>query len=424
MGRKQPARGSIAAELAKHPGVEIHGNSLRISFSWKRRRYRETLGLAPTKSNIKHAAQKRAAVLHAIKMGVFDYAKEFPESRHSAGGPADQSVRLADALKAYYPLKTVDITRATEERYRTALDITTHLLGAKRLVSSLMPRDIQKLRADLIATRQPSTVNHYLSTLAGLLEWCQENGYTQQNLSAACAKFATAGKDPDPLTHDEFQLLIDKGCIHEQDSAAVTLMVYTGLRPGELCGLAVEDIGLDRALLRVERSVTAKGQHKVPKTGDARTVLLLEPAVEALQTLVRLAEQNKTVEVTVEVNRHERRTEAFTPLLSPQLQASCPTKNLWFKPGSWYAKWQNIQRRAGIRPRRPYQTRHTYACWCITAYGNLAFIAKQMGHRDFTMLVKVYGKWMDDASEGENQRIWNNMKAQQNAPNLPHKTTD
>lgn len=411
MGREHPPRGSIEAELAKHSGVEVHGNSLRISFNWKRKRYRETLGLAPTKSNIKHAAQKRAAVLHAIKMGLFDYAAEFPESRHAGPGPA-QTMRLGDALLAYYPLKTVDITRATEERYRTALDLTTAMLGPKRLVSSLMPRDIQQLRADLVATRQPSTVNHYLSTLSGLLAWCQSNGYTQQDLSGACTKFALASKDPDPLTWEEFQLLINS-CKHEQDSAAITLMVYTGLRPGELCGLAVEDVDLEGGQLHIRRSVTSKGIHKVPKTGDARTLLLMEPAVDALKALLRLAKANPVLDVEVAINRHENKTETITPLLSPQLRTRRPTKNQWFRPTSWHSKWSAIQSRAGIRSRRPYQTRHTYACWCITAYGNLAFIAKQMGHKDFTMLVKVYGKWMDDASEGENRRIWDNMKAQQ-----------
>ncbi|MDT4864258.1 hypothetical protein FQZ97_990110 [compost metagenome] len=58
----------------------------------------------------------------------------------------------------------------------------------------------------------------------------------------------------------------------------------------------------------------------------------------------------------------------------------------------------------------PYQTRHTYACWCLTAHGNLAFIAKQMGHKDFTMLVQVYAKWMDDESPNELQQIWSGMQ--------------
>ena len=80
MGRAVSAGSSIETELAKHTGIEIHGKSIRIVFMWRKRRCRETLGLPVTKANIKHAAQLRAAVLHDIKMGKFDYAQHFPDS--------------------------------------------------------------------------------------------------------------------------------------------------------------------------------------------------------------------------------------------------------------------------------------------------------------------------------------------------------
>ncbi|MBY5955228.1 hypothetical protein [Marinobacter nauticus] len=57
-----------------------------------------------------------------------------------------------------------------------------------------------------------------------------------------------------------------------------------------------------------------------------------------------------------------------------------------------------------------YQTRHTYACWSLTAHGNIAFIAKQMGHKDYSMLVKVYGRWMDSESENEAEFIWQELQ--------------
>lgn len=420
MGRKLAAGSGIKAELDKHPGVEIHGNSLRITFSWKRKRYRETLGLVPTKANIRHAAQKRAAVLHAISVGTFDYAREFPDSKHAGAAAGARPLRLQEAIDTYRPLKSVDITRETEARYLHALAACVEILGSARLVSSLMPMDIQSLRKELIATRKPSTVNHYLATFAGFLRWCETNSFAVDGLADACAFFPLGESDPDPLTKEEFHLLIDKGCLHDQDRAAITLMVYTGLRPGELCGLAVEDIDLKAQSLRVARSVTSRGTFKVPKTTKERTVLMLPPAVEAAKTLIKLARQNPTMSVQVEITRHQVRTDTVTPLLSPKLQARKTEVNDWFKPTAWRTKWAAIQRRAQIRPRRAYQTRHTFACWCLAAHGNLAFIAKQMGHRDFTMLVKVYSKWMDEASEGELTRIWKNMTEAQNAPNLPH----
>lgn len=416
MGREHSARSGLEAELKKHTGIEIHGNSLRIVFMWRKRRYRETLGLPVTKANIKHAVQLRAAVLHAIKTGTFDYAQHFPESRQASNYSSTRDERLKSLLERYKPLKAVDITTETERRYGWALDICVGLLGENRLASVILPEDIQNLRVELIEERAPSTANHYLATLSGFLTWCESNGYCRIGLAAACTRFEMSERDPDPLTKAEVDLLLTKGCLHPADHAAVTLAIYTGLRPGEIGALAREDVDLTKGLLHINRAITAKGAFKLPKTGKKRTVLLFPPALEACRTLLATEHGVSAQQVTVAVNRHESRQETVTPLLSPALQARKKVVNQWFVPTSWNSKWENIQRRAGIRHRRPYQTRHTYACWCLTARGNLAFIAKQMGHADFTMLVKVYAKWMDDESPDELNRIWADL---QSPPQLP-----
>lgn len=416
---------ALLAELAKHKGVEIHGNSLRITFMWRRMRCRETLGLPVTKANIRHAAQLRAAVLHDIKMGTFDYARHFPESKHAANFSSARNERLKSLAERYQALKAVDITPDTESRYATALNVCLELLGPERLASVLLPEDIQKLRVDLIEERATSTVNHYLAALAGFLSWCESNGYSRSGLAAACTRFEMSDREPDPLTQDEFDALISKGCLHQVDSAAITLAVYTGLRPGELCALACEDINLDAGSLLVQRAITSRGTFKLPKTSKPRTVMLLPPALEACRTLVQLATERKPLEVTVHLTRHETRTDTITPLLTPVTLARKKKVNPWFVPTAWNTKWAAIQKRAKIRPRRPYQTRHTYACWCLTARGNLAFISKQMGHKDFTMLVDVYAKWMDDESPNELQHIWRGIQNQKRkAPILPHKNSD
>ena len=413
MGRERTPGSGLEAELEKHKGVEIHGTNLRVAFMWRRRRYRESLGLPITKANIKYAAQLRAAILHEIKLGTFDYARHFPDSKQADNYSNTKDERLHALLERYKPLKAVDITAETERRYGWALGICVDLLGKDRLASLLLPEDIQKLRVDLIEERATSTTNHYLATLAGFLGWCESNGYCKAGLAAACVRFEMSDAEPDPLTQTEFNLLIGKGCLHPMDSAAVTLAVYTGLRPGELCALAREDIDLDAGLLRVTRAITGSNTFKLPKTGKPRTIMLLPPAVEACKTLLGVSAHVAAQTITIYLNRHQTKQETVTPLLSPSIQARKKLVNPWFAPTAWNTKWANIQRRAEIRPRRPYQTRHTYACWCLTARGNLAFIAKQMGHKDFTMLVQVYAKWMDDESPNELERIWKSMLQKQ-----------
>lgn len=376
---------------------------------WRRIRCRESLGLPVTKANIKHAAQLRAAILHEIKIGTFEYGRHFPNSKHAANYSNARDERLEALAERYKPLKAIDLTPMTEEKYAYAIDICVAIVGADRLAGFLLPEDIHVLRARLIETRAPSTANHYLATFAGFLNWCESNNYCIAGLAAACTRFALSEKDPDPLTHKEFDLIITKGCLHPQDAAAVTLAVYTGLRPGELCGLAAEDIDVDAGRIEVTRAITANGTFKVPKTGKSRTILMMPPAIEAARTLLEIVAKHPKKDIRVHQNRHEWREEAVTPLLSPSTQARKRGINDWFVSTAWNTKWASIQRRAGIRPRRPYQTRHTYACWCLTARGNLAFIAKQMGHKDFTMLVQVYSKWMDDESPHELSRIYENL---------------
>ena len=149
--------------------------------------------------------------------------------------------RLGDLCERYKPLKAVDITPETQSRYEIALNICVDTVGRNRLIDTLLPEDIQQLRADLISTRAVSTVNHYLATFSGFLYWCENNGYCGE-LGKHCVRFAKSNKDPDPLSFEEFQALIDKGCLHPTDRAAVTLAVYTGLRPGELLALALQDV--------------------------------------------------------------------------------------------------------------------------------------------------------------------------------------
>ncbi|MFM0738579.1 integrase [Paraburkholderia xenovorans] len=56
-------------------------------------------------------------------------------------------------------------------------------------------------------------------------------------------------------------------------------------------------------------------------------------------------------------------------------------------------------KRAGVRYRNPYQTRHTYASMVLSAGEHPIWVAKQMGQADWTMIARVYGRWMPSADD-------------------------
>nr|WP_242446377.1 tyrosine-type recombinase/integrase [Klebsiella michiganensis] len=54
-----------------------------------------------------------------------------------------------------------------------------------------------------------------------------------------------------------------------------------------------------------------------------------------------------------------------------------------------------------MRSRRPYQSRHTFACWLLTAGANPSFIAGQMGHENAKMVYEIYSKWIGEMDRNQ-----------------------
>ncbi len=52
-----------------------------------------------------------------------------------------------------------------------------------------------------------------------------------------------------------------------------------------------------------------------------------------------------------------------------------------------------------VRYRYPYQTRHSYASMMLSAGERPMRVARQMGHANWTMITREYGKWMPDADK-------------------------
>ena len=150
-----------AATNTGYSGVEKRGNSIRVFFMFKCTRHTHTLP-QPTRNNIKHAVQVRSAALFALKNGSYNEADFFPLSRSAESTAPGE--RLAELCARYKPLKAMDVTPETQSRCETALDICVDTLGRDRMVSALLPEDIQQLRVDLIATRAVNRIQNYVTS--------------------------------------------------------------------------------------------------------------------------------------------------------------------------------------------------------------------------------------------------------------------
>lgn len=88
-------------------------------------------------------------------------------------------------------------------------------------------------------------------------------------------------------------------------------------------------------------------------------------------------------------------------------------------PGSLAASWNNLLKRAEIRHRKAYESRHTFAYWALSAGANPSFIANQMGYTNAQMVFTVYGKWMSEHDVDQIALLNTNFDF--NTPSMPHK---
>jgi integrase len=74
-----------------------------------------------------------------------------------------------------------------------------------------------------------------------------------------------------------------------------------------------------------------------------------------------------------------------------------------------------------VRYRNPYQTRHTYASMMLSAGEHPMWVAQQMGHSDWGMIRKVYGRFLPDADPNVGSRA---ERVYGRAPETPEATGD
>ncbi|MGX8942256.1 Arm DNA-binding domain-containing protein [Symbiopectobacterium sp. Eva_TO] len=409
-------------------GVECHGGMLRIWFMHEGRRCRESIGVPDTPKNRKIAGELRQSVVYAIKTGTFNYDDKFPKS--SSNKTENSSLTVMQLFNKWLNIKRYEISENTMIRYRNKVRSIVITLGVNVPVSGIRKQDLAKMRNELIEGfhlsgngkkgRSVVTVNSYMSTALSVFAFGKENGYMDADLKYSVKMLRKAKVRPDPLSEDEFDRLIT-ALPSDQTRNLWTLAFFTGMRHGELCSLAWEDIDMKDGTLCVRRNITTAKIFSVPKTdaGTDRIIKLNDRALQALKNQMAITRMGAKHIVTVHTRQHGKtRHDECTFVFSPSVSCRNGAGGICYSSESIRQTWTSASRKAGIRHRKAYQSRHTFACWMLSAGANPYFIASQMGHSSPQMLYQVYGDWMPGNNDDQIALI--NSKIAQNAPHMPH----
>lgn len=352
---------------------------IEIDFYYQGKRCRETIKMPPNKANLLHASRKRATVLHAIALGNFNYAEHFPQSRHAATLGTFTNKTVGEALE--------DFLRNTRRKYEVSTirgytsAIYFHLIPAfgNIPIRQITTKDIKDWISGLHISAK--RINNVLIPLRLVLRDAYMDELIDSNPADRVKNIPHRYDEPQPFKPDEMRLILEN-CT-SQTRNLFQFAFWSGLRTSELIALEWSDIDFVKGVIRVSRA-SVKRITKQPKThAGKREVLILPFAHEALE-----------------------RQKEFTFALGGQIFHNPRTNKPWDTDNQIRERaWLPAINAAGVTYRNPYQTRHTYASMLLSAGENPMWVAQQMGHADWAMIRKRYGRWIPEVDKTAGSRV-------------------
>ncbi|WP_415906261.1 tyrosine-type recombinase/integrase [Neptuniibacter sp. QD72_48] len=351
-------------------GVRPRNNSIVLDFTYMGQRCRETLRVKPTKTAIREASRKREAILYEIAMGTFDYGKHFPSSKNAIKFSKNKGslITVERALKDWLKRAEKRCQRSTIRDYNSA--VYYHLIPA---FGSLTLDEIRKPHIDdwldTVGNLSNKRINNILGPLRQTLKDAFYDELIDVNPMDRFRNLRIDTREPNPFNKDEIHSILEQ--LQGQNKNLIQFAFWSGLRTSELIGLRWKDIDFENDKVHVRMAIV-RGIEKTTKTTSGQRSVDLQPEAKAA-----LFEQQKYTNSSKHVF-HDPKTD------SPWSGDHIIRKRIWIP----------ALKAADITYRTPYQTRHTFASMLLSSGSNPLWVAQQMGHKDWGMIRKVYGRWI------------------------------
>ncbi|HFP9995539.1 TPA: DUF3596 domain-containing protein, partial [Escherichia coli] len=358
MGKKE--QGSLS--LPRGVTIRQHktDSTLVITFTYKGVLCREPLSRMEVNARgVKYAERLLGEIKNQIIDGTFEYAKYFPNSQKlKLFGGVKKNKNIKSYLDEYLIIcQNRNLSPSTIRGYEKCLSALSAL--HKFHVSELTPAVLK----NWIASRKTKlkTIRNNLSFLRSAIDEAVTDGLLTINpvTLVSASRYhvldSTPGSDDyevDPFTPAETAAIYD-ACHYPEWRNLFRFAFNTGLRSSELCALRWTDIDFIGNTAHVQ-TASVVGVIKSTKTkAGTRKVQLNSEALAALQA-----------------------QKPYTALKSDFIFSDPKTRAPWANADAIRKKaWVPTLKKAGVRYRNPYQTRHTFATRHISQGVNLFWLA-------------------------------------------------
>lgn len=296
------------------------------------------------------------------------------EAQEAAEAAKIQTVKQYGEL-VFMPSKTVTMSENSRASFQSALDTWIYPAIGEKKMPDVSSADLSSLLLSIQAQGRAHataikiyTVLHTMFKMAYLSDMIQRNPMDKVSRPVP-RKDEIRETEAQSLTVEELQAVLD--ALNEEPlkwRVLVYVLIDTGIRRGECCGLKWEDVDLEAQVITIRRNLCytpARGVYvDTPKSGRIREV---DIGPETTALLRSLKEQSAGEFV-------------FTQEGSPApMHPQSPTRYL-----------KKLSARCGVPDLHPHKLRHTFASIAITAGADVASVSEALGHSDKAVTLRMY----------------------------------
>lgn len=293
---------------------------------------------------------------------------------NTGGTVVPSALTVGDAVRRWLAVEAPSQVRpGTLEDYERTLRVHVLPHWEQVRLSDLSSSAVQQWQQRLAAKSGSRTVaaahDRFRQVLDAAVRW----GDLRVNPVRSVKRPRITTTVPEPWTAAEARLFLTATAASPWHSLWAVALA-TGLRLGELLGLAWEQVDLERGALEVVQQVQIVGNRVevvAPKTKAARRTVRLSPEV---------------VRVLAEVER--------TGPWVWSAAGGVPTR-----PTTVHRAWDRAIERSGVRRIRIHDMRHTHATLLLAAGVSVPVVAQRLGHANPSITLSTYAHALPDGQE-------------------------